>query len=68
MATFNLRYASNRRVITTGAEVAAILRKAATRIEKMKFFGPGIDHAENLEDQGHEGRLGLRGYLDRKPD
>jgi hypothetical protein len=67
MATFNVRWACNRRTITTGAEVAQILRKAATRIERMKFYGPSLDHAENLDDAGFEGRLQMRGYLDPKP-
>ena len=67
LATFNVRYASNRRVITTGKEIAEILRKAAARFEGMKFNSPSIDHRENLEDAGFEGRLGLRGYLDPKP-
>jgi hypothetical protein len=68
MATFNVRYASNRRFIKTGAEIAQILRKAATRIEGMKFSSASLDHAENLEDAGFEGRLGLRGFLDPKSD
>ena len=66
MATFNLRYSCNRRLITSGAEIAQILRKAATRIEGMKFYGPSVDHAEDLEDEGFRGGLGLRGLLDPK--
>jgi hypothetical protein len=34
----------------------------------MKFTSANLDLAENMDDAGYEGRLGLRGLLDPKPD
>ena len=68
MATFNVRYSSNKRTITTGAEIAAILRKAADRYEPVKFFKPEVDEGGALDDEGYRGRLSLRAYLDPKPE
>jgi hypothetical protein len=67
VATFNVRYSSNKRTITTGAEIAQILRKAADRFEPVKFFRPEVDEGQSFMDEGFSGKLSLRGFLDPKP-